>query len=911
MQSASPGKKAATRAAPRRKLAAVHKARLIRRGDSTLRDLIHKTPAATFIFSGSKNQLVNPAAEELTGYSSHELLKMDFWQIVHPDYQEMIKQRGRARLRGVKIPPRYEVKIIRKDGTERWLEYCGAPIKYHGKMAVIGTAIDITERKLAEERLQQNLNRLRLVHETTLASMSTLDLKRVLDVFLEKVDAVLPCPTVTSIRVIDAESGELNAKALRNLAEPEWERLVPQGGQGLTRNAREKKSPVFVANARKDPNTRYPDFFRQLGLVSYLGLPLIYSDKVLGDISFFTKQKHLFTEEELALLQSLASQAAIAIHNSQLYDGMRRKTQELSALNALTIATTQSLDLNAVLNEAVKSIVELFRFEGAAIYLFDEALNEAHLKSSFTAEPGPWGRVKVVRADEGIIGAVARNGDPVIFEDISSDPRYDQYSQTGGAKNAGARFFAAFPIRSKLKSWGALSCIAMNPKRLASEEIDLLIAMGQQIGIAIENASLYGDTADKAKELSALYAIAGISAQFVDMNALLFQSMRKLCEIFGFAAARVYVVDKNTGESRLAATDGLARDSIAPKKYQKGEGLIGLVIDRGEPLAFEDMRSDPEYHRLAERKTMLNAGFRASLLIPLKVRGETLGVMNLLDKEARSFSASELQLINATAYHLGIAIGNANLFAQLRGKTDDLEKANKAKDEFLAIMSHELRTPVNVISGYLDLMVQGACGSLTPQLEANLLKVSTHTKSLLAMIESILIATGIETGTLRLIPSECDVGEFLNRLHLMYELPLGKAVETVWNIPNRPIAMNTDVEKLKRILQNLIDNAIKFTDAGCITVSTELQPGHDRIDFTVSDTGEGIAPDKVGEIFEIFRQLDSSVTRSHGGIGLGLYIVKQLTELLGGQVSVQSELGKGSAFTVSLPLKSRHPAISH
>lgn len=901
MPRAFPGNNTAV--AIRRSITAVQKARSLRRGDSRLRSLIHKSPAATFIFSGNRNRLVNPAAEALTGYDSKELLKMDFWQVVHPDYQPMIRQRGQARQRGVKIPPRYELKIVRKDGTERWLEYCGAPIKYRGKMAIIGTAIDITKRKLAEEQLRLNLNHLRLVHETTVASMSTLDLTGILEIFLDKLDAVLPCSTVTAIRVLDTATGALNAKALRHLDEKEWERWVSPNGFGPAKDVRNTKSPVYIEDARNDPDTGYPHFFRQLGLVSYLGLPLIYGDAVLGDISFFTKEKHFFTAEELNVLQSLASHAAMAVHNSQLYDGMKRKTRQLSALNALTAATTQSLDLSAVLNEAVKSIVELFGFDGAAIYLFNEVMAEAHLKSSFMSDPGPWGRVKVVRTDEGIIGTVARSAEPVIFEDISTDARYDQLSQTGGAKNAGAKFFAAFPIHSKLKSWGALSCIAMKPKRLAAEEVDLLIALCKQIGIAVENSSLFSNTADKAKELSALYAVAGISAQFVDMNALLYQSMRKLREIFAFTAARVYVVDKLTGEIRLAATDGLAGNAIVPRSYRSGEGLIGFVIRQGESLAFEDMQEDPEYQHLATRKTMLNAGFRASLFIPLKVRGETLGVMNLLNQETRAFSATDIQLINAIAYHLGIAVGNANLFAELRAKTDELEKANKAKDEFLAVMSHELRTPVNVIMGYLGLITQGACGPLAPQLEANLFKISTHTKSLLSMIERILIATGIEAGTVQPACAEFDVAELFDRLRSAYGAPLDKAVEIRWNLPKDPIRVNSDGEKLQLILQNLIDNAIEFTTEGRITVSADRQPRQNTVAFTVSDTGEGIDPHRISVIFDMFRQLDSSVTRPHGGIGLGLYIVKQLTELLSGRVSVRSQPGKGSAFTISLPLQ--------
>ncbi len=904
MARAISSKQVAARSRPRLNQVAVQRARPARDGDSKLRSLIHKTPAATFIFSGDKNRLVNPAAEALTGYSSKELLGMNFWQIVHPDFQQMVEKRGRARQRGRLVDPSYELKIVRKDGTERWLKYCGAPIKYRGKMAVIGTAIDITDRKLAEEQLRRNFNQQRLIHEATLASMSTFDLASVLDIFLENVDALLPCPTVTTIRAVDTDTGKVIAKALRHIDVKDWERWVPEGGHGLTRKVLETKSPVFVADSLKDPTTRYPDFFRQTGLVSYLGLPLVYNNKVLGDIAFFTREMRRFTDEELEVLQNLASQAAIAIHNSQLYNGMNRRTRELSALNALTRVITQSLDLNAVLYEAAKSVVELFHFDGATVHLFNDVMTEAHLKSSFFSTPSLWGRVQVVKIDEGIIGRAARSGEPVIFENIQTDPRYAEQSKTQGWKGCGAKFFGVFPIQTKLKSWGALSCIAKSPKRLAAGEIDLLVAICEQIGIAIENASLFSNTAEKAKELSTLYAIAGISAQFVDMHALLYQSMRKLCEIFGFEAARIYVVDKVTSEIRLAAHDGISDDIEVPLSYQKGEGLVGLVVGRGEPLAFEDMENDPEFQRLAARKTMLRAGFRAALFIPLKVRGEQLGVINLLSKQTRSFPPAELQLINTTAYHLGIAVGNANLFSELRQKTQDLEKANRAKDEFLAIMSHELRTPVNVILGYLELVAQGTYGDIAPQLNANLQKVSSHAKDLLSMIESILIATSIEAGELRATVSEIGVAEFLNRIRSMYELPMGDAIQFAWDVPDESLKMNTDVDKLRRILQNLIDNAIKFTDRGRIEISAAAVAGKDRIAFTVRDTGEGIAQEKRLEIFKMFRQLDSSASRSHGGIGLGLYIVKQLTELLGGRVSLQSEPGKGSAFTVNLPLQS-------
>lgn len=873
------------------------------KSEAWIRRITDKAPAAIFIFQGEKNRYVNSAAEALTGYSHQELLKMNFWDILHPDYKELVKGRGFARQREARIPPRYEVKIIRKDGEERWLDYTGSIIKFRGKRAVIGTAIDITERKQAEEQIRRNLTHIQALHETNLATTSTLDLKSILEVLLEKIDRFLPCPAISTIRILNPQIGALEAKAYRNISEEEWERFVPQGGRGLSKAVVENKSPVTVLNALEDPRTRYPEFFRAYGLVSYLGVPLVVKEKVLGDISLFTKEDRRFSHEEIEFISALASQASVAIHNSQLYEQMRRKTKELIALSALTVATTQSLNLNTVLNDSIRSIIELFQFDGARIYLFNEVMDEVHLKVSVEPKPGPWSQVKVARTGEGIVGTVAKTGEPAIFEDIQADPRYGELSQTSGVKKAGAgaRFFGVFPIRSKLRSWGAISCIGKEPRRLSIEEIDLMISMCHQIGMAIENTTLFEKIAEKARELSALYSVAGAAAQFLDINTLLYNIMHKVLEIFGFSAARIYILDHEKKESRLVAQEGFPEDVAPPSTYQPGEGLIGKTIESGEPLLFEDAQNDPEYRRIAQTKTLLNASYRSSFYIPLKVKGETIGVMNLVSKEVHPVSHSDVQLINSIAYHLGIAVWNAMLFSEVKQKTAALEKANKAKDEFLSVISHELRTPLNVIMGYMEIMKDGILGEISAEQDKALGKVRRQARELLTMIESILVTTRLEAGAVELKRREMNLDEFFDDLKLSYDPVLDRDIVLDWRVPADLPVISTDSDKLKHILRNLIDNAIKFTEKGAVTILARYLPTTETVEFKVTDMGIGIPREKIPAIFEMFRQLDSSETRPYGGAGLGLYIVKKFTELLGGKVEVESESGQGSAFTITLP----------
>ena len=239
--------------------------------------------------------------------------------------------------------------------------------------------------------------------------------------------------------------------------------------------------------------------------------------------------------------------------------------------------------------------------------------------------------------------------------------------------------------------------------------------------------------------------------------------------------------------------------------------------------------------------------------------------------------------------------------SQLEQANRSLVKANKAKDEFLQVMSHELRTPLNVLLGYSQLVKDGTFGTINQEQGNALDKVIGRAKDLMNMISQILRATSIEAGKVRAEMFQIQMGELLDDLKSNYDIPLHKKLTFKWDYPSEPRIIETDGDKLKHVLQNLVNNAVKFTEEGSITFSALYFPEKKVAEFKVADTGIGIEQEMLPSIFQRFHQLDSSDTRNHGGVGLGLYIVKKYVELLGGQIQVNSELGKGSIFTVTIP----------
>ena len=308
-----------------------------------------------------------------------------------------------------------------------------------------------------------------------------------------------------------------------------------------------------------------------------------------------------------------------------------------------------------------------------------------------------------------------------------------------------------------------------------------------------------------------------------------------------------------------------------------------LLFEQGEAVIQQDISMPTAPLRQLATQSGLLAGLR---------RGqELLGILTAgYRAQAMPWTRLQRRILQGVAQLASLALQNARL-------VEELEQANRLKADFLATMSHELRTPLHIIIGYGELLSDGGCGPLNAQQQNALGRLLRTTQELQGMIDATLDVSRLETGTLRIDVRTIEVAALLSALKQeVTRIPHKPGVVVRWCIGSSLPQLYTDGDKLKLILKNLLSNALKFTERGHITVAATARGG--GVEFRVCDTGIGIAPDVRPIIFELFRQGDSSTTRQYGGVGLGLYIVKQMVNLLGGEVEVDSVVGQGSTFSV-------------
>jgi signal transduction histidine kinase len=468
-----------------------------------------------------------------------------------------------------------------------------------------------------------------------------------------------------------------------------------------------------------------------------------------------------------------------------------------------------------------------------------------------------------------------------------------------------------FPIKTKSRIFGAILFNGRSPRTLTGDETRLLTSLSAHLAVAVEKADLFQQSETRSRQLAVLNMIGAAVGQSLNLESILKDAIEKLVATLNFDGAWIYMLDPVTQELRLKAFKGLPEET-ARSMDRRGlsAGITGKIFETGERLVFENFQTDEQYQKLSSHSMVRGLGFGSGMGIPIAANDKIIGVLHLANREPRRYARDELQLIESISRAIGVAAENARLFEQVNQKTSELaqmnqnlEQANHAKTEFISAMSHELRTPLNVIMGNAELTRDGFFGEINAEQKKSMTQIYHHSEFLLKMVNDVLALSRLDAKKITLELATVDIQEVIANVQSQAEhlSRRNSLVEVCWDVEPGLPPIVTDATKLEEILQNLIGNAFKFTPGGRIEVRVRNVCVQDRIEFTVSDTGIGIEADDIERIFGAFEQIKEAHTGNFSGVGLGLNIVAKYLELMDGDIHVESQPGRGSRFTFTLP----------
>jgi signal transduction histidine kinase len=367
----------------------------------------------------------------------------------------------------------------------------------------------------------------------------------------------------------------------------------------------------------------------------------------------------------------------------------------------------------------------------------------------------------------------------------------------------------------------------------------------------------------------------------------------------------IYQFDETSQTFQATATHRTAPEHLEAVKaapIRLGEGAIGHAAVTQKPVQIADVRDERQFVAPQVRRILVKLGLRSFLAIPLFRESRLLGGLLVFRRRLGNFPDDVVNLLQTFASQSVLAIHNARLFQEIQEKSRQLEIASQHKSQFLANMSHELRTPLNAILGYTELIVDNIYGEVPERIESVLERVDRNGRHLLTLINDVLDISKMEAGQLTLSFNDYSMKEIVNNVivaveSLGAEKNLTLRAEVASDLP----VGKGDEQRITQVLLNLVSNAIKFTDEGEVSVRVAVSDGAFHV--SVTDTGIGISEADQQMIFEEFQQADGSATRSKGGTGLGLAIARRIVAMHGGRLSVESELGQGSTFTFTLPVR--------
>jgi GAF domain-containing protein len=757
------------------------------------------------------------------------------------------------------------------------------------------------------ERRQRELTALL---EGQQAITSSLDLEKSLQAIVRHA-AVIEGEAGVWLLVLDPERQVLTCRAATRFTPEEMATLTHAVGQGLSGLVALTRQPLAVSDIRQDPRAARPDFITKYAQVSYLGVPVIYGDRLLGVLAFSSSQPHTYAPDEVALLTTFATQAAIAIENARLHGAAVRRGEELGALLRATRTVTAGLDLQATLEQIAAEASRIAHCQHVKLLLVDkeaQVLRIAVLRETAVPEGFP------LPVGTGLSGTVAETGQPLYIADTQNDPRS---LLAAFDRRVGFRTYLGLPVKIRDEVFGVLTFNTTEPREYSPDDLALLTSFADQAAIAIENARLHGAAVRRGEELEALLRATRAVMGELDLQQILDRIVTEAAAITGCLHVKLLLVDHANAVLRVGALQG----TTLPEGFRipLGAGLSGKVAATGEPLFVVDPGSSPD-NILASMDTQ--TGVATYLGLPIKSGDRVLGVLTFNTTDPHRYNAEELAYLASFADYAAIAIEKARLFqelnesyAYLQVAQDELIRTEKlrALGQMSAGIAHDLNNTLAAILGQVELL---GLRTRDPEVQETLRileKATTDGAQVVRRLQDF--ARQRERSPLTPVDLAQVVTEALEITRARWRDELqrnGRVIDIRLQLVGIPPILGYAPE-VREVLTNLILNAVDAMPQGGTLSFTAREnetdfrsalpdrpvaelpscPAAAWVELLVTDTGIGMSEDVRKRIFDPF-----FTTKGGRGTGMGLSVVYGIIERHGGHVVVRSTRGQGT--TVAL-----------